>query len=126
VPILPALHRALIEWRLRSPYTRPADYVIVATEGKPVAYRNLRRALGQAINAASLDAGNKRLSWHSLRHSAGSMLVTELGLPPTTVARIMGHTDPGFTLRCYARDARDQGALTADVLARAERAGVGS
>jgi integrase len=59
-----------------------------------------------------------RLSWHSLRHSFGSYLTTELELPPTSVARLMGHGDAGFTLRAYARDARSVADLTADVLAR--------
>ena len=38
-------------------------------------------------------------------------------LPPTTVARIMGHADAGFTLRAYARDARSTADLTAEELA---------
>jgi len=37
----------------------------------------------------------------------------------------MGHTDAGFTLRCYSRDARDEATVMADVLARAAGAGVG-
>ena len=65
-----------------------------------------------------MDGTEARLSWHSLRHSFGSYLATELELPATTVARIMGHADAGFTLRAYARDARSDVDLTADVLAR--------
>jgi integrase len=63
---------------------------------------------------------------HSLRHSAGSILATELNLPITTVARILGHQDASFTLRCYARDARDEAAVVSDVLARAAEARIGS
>ena len=54
------------------------------------------------------------------------MLATDLELPATTLARLTGHTDAGFTLRVYARDARDPAALVEDVLARADGAGVGS
>jgi hypothetical protein len=53
------------------------------------------------------------------------MLATDLELPATTLARLTGHTDAGFTLRVYARDGRDDHALVEDVLARAIGAGVG-
>jgi hypothetical protein len=43
----------------------------------------------------------------------------------TTLARLTGHADAGFTLRVYARDGRDDAALVEDVLARAAGADVG-
>jgi hypothetical protein len=49
-----------------------------------------------------------------------------LELPATTLARITGHADAGFTLRVYARDSRDEAAVVSDVLGRAKRAGVGA
>jgi integrase len=58
------------------------------------------------------------LSLHSLRHAFASYLVTELELAPTTVAEILGHSDPSTTLRLYARDARDEATVVSDVLAR--------
>jgi hypothetical protein len=51
-------------------------------------------------------------------------MATELQVASTTLAKIVGHADAGFTLRLYAKDARDDAALTADVLDRAARAGV--
>jgi integrase len=86
--------------------------------------RNVRRALDNAKTAAGFDGTNGRLSLHSLRHSYASALATS-GLAATTLARITGHSDPGFTYRVYARDARDDAAVTADVLARAASAGFG-
>jgi len=83
--------------------------------------RNLRRSLDAAKQRADMDGTEARLSWHSLRHSFGSYLTTELELPPTSVARLMGHGDAGFTLRAYARDARSVADLTADVLATASQ-----
>jgi hypothetical protein len=47
------------------------------------------------------------------------------GLAATTLAAIAGHTDPGFTLRCHARDGRDPAELVSDVLERAAGAGFG-
>ncbi len=63
---------------------------------------------------------------HSLRHSYASMLATDLGLPATTLAKLTGHADAGFTLRVYARDSRDTTAVIKDVLARAAGAGIGT
>lgn len=53
------------------------------------------------------------------------MLATDLELPATTLARLIGHADAGFTLRVYARDARDEAAVVNDVLSRAAGAGIG-
>ena len=125
LPMLPALRRLLVDWQVRSPHTRPDDLVIGTADGKPVAERNLRRALDDAKEAAGLDGTKERLSWHSLRHSFASLLATDLELPATTLARLTGHTDAGFTLRVYARDGRDEATLVADVLRRASKAGIG-
>jgi hypothetical protein len=53
------------------------------------------------------------------------MLATDLELPATTLARLTGHSDAGFTLKVYARDARDELVLVEDVLGRAAEARVG-
>jgi integrase len=125
VPLLPTLRRALLTWKIKSPYTSPEDYVVSAAGGVPVMERNLRRALDQAKEAAGLDGGEERLSWHSLRHSFASMLATDLELPATTLARIVGHADAGFSLKVYAKDARDESAVVSDVLTRAATARIG-
>jgi integrase len=126
VPLLPALRRLLVAWKLRSPHARTDELVIATAEGKPVSERNLRRALEDAKRAAGLAETDERLSWHSLRHSFASLLATDLELPATTLARLTGHSDAGFTLRVYARDGRDEAAVVEDVLARASGAGVGA
>ena len=125
VPILPALRRLLVAWKLGSPRSAPDELVIATATGQPVSERNLRRTLEDAKEAAGLDGADGRLSWHSLRHSFASTLATDLELPATTLARLTGHTDAGFTLRVYARDARDDAALVHDVLGRATAAGIG-
>ena len=127
VPLLPALRRALVALRLRSPRTDPEQYVVCTADGGPVSERNLRRALEQAITRAKLIVSDaERLSWHSLRHSYASILATDLELPATTLARLTGHTDAGFTLRVYARDGRNEATVVEDVLARAAGAGIGA
>ena len=52
------------------------------------------------------------------------MLATDLELPATTLARLTGHADAGFTLKVYARDGRDEATLVEDVLIRAQAAGI--
>jgi integrase len=126
VPLLPELRRLLVAWKLEAPHSQPEDLILGTAEGKPVAERNLRRALEAAKVEAKLDGGEDRLSWHSLRHSFASMLATNLELPATTLAQLVGHADAGFTLRVYARDGRDVATVVADVLARAEGAGIGA
>lgn len=125
VPLLPALRRLLAAWKLRSPHTAPRELVIATADGRHVSERNLRRMLEETKTAAGIDAGEDRLSWHALRYSFASALATDVQVPATTLARITGHTDPGFTLRLYARDARDDAAVVKDVLGRAKAAKVG-
>jgi integrase len=126
VPLLPSLRSRLVEYRLASGCSADENYVVSTHKGAPVQERNLRRALDAAKSAAGLDATEDRLSWHSLRHSFASLMATDLDLPATTLAEIVGHADAGFTLRVYARDGRDTATVVADVLQRAASAGVGS
>jgi len=123
VPLFPELRQLLLTWRLRSPFTDPRDYVLVTGSRGPVQQRNAQRTLAKAKQAAGLDSLEGRLSWHSLRHSAGSVWLTEYGLPVTTVSAMMGHANPAFTLACYGRDPRDTETMVADVLARAAAIG---
>jgi integrase len=125
VPLLPSLGRLLLAWKLRAPHSRPDDLVIGTADRGPIQERSVRRALDRAKTAAGLDGLDERLSMHSLRHSFASMLATNLELPPTTLAQLIGHADAGFTLRVYARDTRDTAAVVSDVLDRAASAGVG-
>ena len=126
IPMLPALRRLLAAWKLRSPRTHPTNLVICTADGSHVLKGNLRRELELAKTKAKLDGGEERLSWHSLRHSFASTLATDLELPATTLARITGHADAGFTLKVYARDGRDEATVISDVLSRAAEAKVGS
>ena len=82
--------------------------------------------MSEAKKRAALDVGEARLSLHSLRHSYGSMVATDLQLAPTTVAQLLGHTSAEFSMRAYARDARSEETMVADVLERAAVAQVGS
>ena len=86
--LFPELRQLLLTWKLRSPFTEREDYVIVTGSRGPVQQRNAQRVFAKAKEVAGLDSLEGRLSWHSLRHSAGS---TECGLAVTP------------KLRCYRR-----------------------
>ncbi|MGH9918525.1 MAG: tyrosine-type recombinase/integrase, partial [Nitrososphaerales archaeon] len=94
------------EWQLATTHPGGSDLVIATADGKPVSERNVNRALAAAKEAAKLDTLEGRLSMHSLRHSAASMFASQLKMAPSTLARVIGHSDPGFTFRKYARDGR--------------------
>ena len=123
VALFPELRSLLLTWKVKSPFTGDDDYVLCTVSRGPVQQRNAQRALTTAKAAAGLDSVEGRLSWHSLRHSAGSIWLTEHGQPITTVSAMMGHANPAFTLACYGRDPRDEQTMIADVLARAAAAG---
>lgn len=95
------------------------------SESEPVPPYASRRAFAEAKKTAGLAQTDERLSMHALRHSFASLLATNLELAPTTLAKIIGHADAGFTLRVYARDARDTATVVDEVLKRAAGAGVG-
>lgn len=50
-----------------------------------------------------------RHSWHSLRHLAATEMLDTLGIPIKIVSRLLGHSDPAFTMRKYL--GMDKGAL---------------
>jgi integrase len=126
VTLLPRLRCLLREWQLASPNVCSGDFVFATVDAKPLAERNVRRALTKAKTAAGLDGLDDRLSMHALRHSFLSLAATEMDLPDTTLARIAGHANAAVTMRLYARDERAQEYLNDDVLARAAAAGFGA
>jgi len=81
IALFPELRRLLVAWKVKSPFTDADDYVPVTASRGPVQQRNAQRTLEKAKEAAGLGALEGRLSWHSLRHSAGSIWLTEYGDP---------------------------------------------
>jgi integrase len=95
-PIGPALARELAAWRLASPWSGAGDYVFSAEAGGPINARNLYRWFSPATDRA-------RVGWagfHTLRHTAASRWLLA-GVSIAQVSRLLGHSDPGFTLRTY-------------------------
>ncbi len=65
----------------------PGQPVLVSQKGRPLSVRSVQRVRtewGQRLNWPVL-------TYHTLRHTYGSRLVNDLGVPLPTVARMMGH-----------------------------------
>lgn len=120
IPILPALRRRLIAHRLASPWTRPGDPVFAATNGKPKAYRNVRRALEKVGDELGLD-----LVSHDFRRSLASFLIVAARADEAAVTAVMGHANIETTRRIYAGDWRTAEERNAIVLRQRAEAGIG-
>jgi integrase len=59
------------------------------------------RAFSQRWGRMAARLGVPEVTWHALRHTHASMLISA-GVDVVTVARRLGHADPSITLRVYA------------------------
>lgn len=76
------------------------DLVFPSSRGTPMEAQNVvNRIFKPALTAIGLPA--KRIRLHDFRHAAASMLIA-LGYDARTIADILGHSSPSFTLRQYA------------------------
>lgn len=109
VDLTPALQELLAEYRDRSPYTRPGDFVFPTNAGKRDNPSNVRnRHLNSATKLANVDlqaAGREpmpNVTPHSLRRTFISLLLAAGADVPYVMAQA-GHTDPKMTLGLYAK-----------------------
>ena len=104
---------------MKARFSSDEDFVFSAHRGKPVEYRNLRRAL--SVAAEKSDLGHVRP--HDLRHSFASNLLQNVTL--ATASRYVGHKNVQVTAKVYA-DAIGSDAEQAARVAEAMRlAGLG-
>jgi integrase len=96
VPLAPGLARELAEHRLASAHSGESEYVFTRTGGGPVHGRDCYRWL----KPAATWAGVAWAGFHALRHTAATRWLLS-GVTIAQVARLLGHHDPGFTLRVY-------------------------
>jgi integrase len=77
---------------------RDFDLVFPTGLGSPLSASNLR---SQVFVPLILKAGVKRIRIHDLRHTAATAMIRNR-YPAKIVSDILGHRDPGFTLKEYA------------------------
>jgi integrase len=93
-------HRARQDQERLAEDWREHDLVFPSTAGTILEAQNLlNRYFKPALKRAGLPA--ERIRFHDLRHAAASMFIV-LGYDARTVADILGHSSPDFTLRQYA------------------------
>lgn len=106
--------RALVSWKEH-------DLVFPCTKGTPLEAQHLvNRYFKASLKRAELPAD--KIRFHDLRHAAASMFIA-LGYDARTVADILGHSSPDFTLRQYAHsfeEVRQRAVADVDKLLRDE------
>jgi len=102
VPIPASLVRSLAEHRLASRFSVDDDLVFPSETGEPQHASNLYRWLTPATQAAGVEWA----AFHSLRHTAASRWL-HAGYNHAIVARLLGHSDPAFTMRVYVHVRND-------------------
>jgi integrase len=110
IPLDPTLIRRLTAFRakhleLQMQYGdwNPTGLVFCTNAGDRNDYRNLQK---RVLTPLLIEAGIPHLTWHHLRHNAGSYLLSE-NVPITAVSKILGHANPGITMGIYAHVLRE-------------------
>ncbi len=130
LPLGPA--EELRAWRARSPRTSIDDPVFVsrpyrghhARQSKDNVGRRLKVAIREAnkvLVKEGIEPISERVSPHSLRRTFISLRAA-LHDDPVFLAEQVGHADPGFCLRVYAKAIKRRERLSGDYLAAYERA----
>jgi len=78
----------------------PKEFVFVTSKGNREEYTNLQRWV---LTPLLKELGLPHLTWHHLRHNAGSYLLSE-NVPITAVSKILGHANPAITMGIYAHE----------------------
>jgi len=94
----------LREWKLRSGFSSPSDFVVVARNSRPLDHRGAARRLDAIVKKARLDVeGEPRITPHQLRYTFGALLL-EAGMPVPVVSRMMGHANEAITQSAYSHE----------------------
>jgi predicted nucleic acid-binding protein len=96
------------------------------TDGSPVepVRRSADRGFVQLVRHRRFSRrGSLRLSPRALRRCCPRAVLGRENVPATTLARLIGHTNAGYTWKLYARDGRSDATVAKDVLDRARNAG---
>lgn len=103
VPMEAGLADVLTNWRGQCAYNQPEDYIFASMEmdGKQPLWPN--SAMEKHIRPAALRAKiTKRLGWHTLRHTFGTLLKAN-GADVATVQALMRHANASVTMDRYVQ-----------------------
>jgi integrase len=103
VALDPILGDALHQWRLKTPYSKPDDWVFASAKlngTKPLNPSMLRkRHLTPAAKAAGVSG---KVGWHTFRRTLASLFIAE-GVDIKTVQESLRHSTSTITLDLYAQ-----------------------
>ena len=103
VPMDPGLADVLARWRERAPYKQSADYIFgsPAKDGRQPYWPNA--AMEKHIRPAASRGGiQKRIGWHTFRHTFGT-LVNREGADVATTQALMRHANASVTMDRYVQ-----------------------
>lgn len=97
VPLSSMIVMLLKEWKLKSKFKQPDDYVFPNRDGRHTCHDNM---IKRQYKPTMARAGVSGVNWHSLRHYAVSTWI-EAGLAPKTVQTFAGHSSLLVTMDRY-------------------------
>ena len=103
VPLDAGLADVLLGWRGRCPYNQDADYIFASPDknGSQPYWPNA--AMEDHIRPAAKRAGiQKRLGWHTLRHTYGTLIKSQ-GADVATTQALMRHANASITMDRYVQ-----------------------
>jgi integrase len=103
VPMETGLADVLTNWRTQCAYNQPGDYIFASAgkAGRQPLWPN--SAMEKHVRPAAIRAGvRKRLGWHTLRHTFGTLLKAN-GEDVATVQSLMRHANVSVTMDRYVQ-----------------------
>jgi integrase len=103
VPMDNALADVLIRWRGIAPYNQDGDYIFASPDKKGTQPYWPNAAMEDHVRPAAQRAGiQKRLGWHTFRHTFGT-LVNSNGADVATTQSLMRHANASITMDRYVQ-----------------------
>ena len=101
VPLDAGLADVLLDWRRRCPYYQEADYTFASPDKNGSQPYWPTAGMENHVRPAAIRAGiGKRLGWHTLRHTYGT-LVKSRGADVATTQALMRHANASITMDKY-------------------------
>jgi integrase len=103
VPLVAGLADVLLGWRGRCPYNQDGDYIFASPDKHGQQPYWPTAGMEDHIRPAAIRAGiGKRLGWHTLRHTYGT-LVKSQGADVATTQALMRHANASITMDRYVQ-----------------------
>jgi len=103
IPLDTGLADVLLDWRGRCPYNQQADYIFASPDKDGSQPYWPTAGMEHHVRPAAIRAGiGKRLGWHTLRHTYGT-LVKSQGADVATTQALMRHANASITMDRYVQ-----------------------